>query len=129
MATELATEGTHFPNHLQRIHERITQEFEVSLEETRKYLRQPGLSYTGEGMKESANMTLDYVRQVCPNAEIIMPKWELRELSAKGETRSEKDGYAIIYGRLDSKQRNAKTLLFYYLYDFIHVEDLLHMVL
>jgi acetylornithine deacetylase/succinyl-diaminopimelate desuccinylase-like protein len=120
----LAAEGTVFPEPLRRIHDRITREFESSLAETRKYLRQPGLSYTGQGMKESAEMTLEYVRQVCPDAQLIFPKWDLREISAKGETITEKDGYPIIYGRLNSKQPNAKTLLFYYLYDYIQVEDL-----
>ena len=40
----------------------IDRDFAAYVEEFRRYLRQPGVSPTGEGIRDSAALTLEYVR-------------------------------------------------------------------
>ena len=83
----------------------IDRDFGAYLDEFRRYLRQPGVSATGEGVRESAAMTLDYVRS-------------LRNTTAR---LVETDGNPVILGRAASANQRAKTLVLYCFYDVVPV--------
>jgi len=71
------------------------------IEEVRRFLRIPGFSDTGEGIRKSAEAALDYVKLPgAAEAEIV-----------------ETEGHPVVYGKLLSKNPKAKTILVYCLYD------------
>ncbi|NIP34905.1 MAG: hypothetical protein GWN18_08200, partial [Thermoplasmata archaeon] len=84
-----------------RVHGYIDAHFNESIEEVRRFLRQPGFSHTGEGIRETARMCLGY----------------LRGLGAAEAEMVETDGHPVVYGKVLSKNPRAKTLIAYSLYD------------
>jgi len=46
------------------VHEHIDENFDEHLRRIRDYLRQPSISSTGQGMKETAEMTCSYIREL-----------------------------------------------------------------
>lgn len=114
---------TLLPDELQQIHRSIDRHFDEYVAEIRRYLMQPGFSYTGEGMRESADLTLRLVKEVCPQAEEIHGDRQISEVTEHGETTISVPGFPIIYGRRESNRTNTKTLIVYYLYDVVQVED------
>ncbi len=86
-------------------HTLIDDREESFVDLVRTYLRQPGFSDTGEGIIESAQLTLEHLRSIgCQNARIVST-----------------DGHPVVYGRLDSRRPGAKTLIVYGLYDLTPV--------
>jgi acetylornithine deacetylase/succinyl-diaminopimelate desuccinylase-like protein len=87
------------------VHEYIEEGFPAALEEIRRFLRQPGFSHTGEGVRESAQMALEYVRELgTDDAELV-----------------ETDGNPVVFGHLRSERPDAKTLVMYSLYDVVPI--------
>jgi acetylornithine deacetylase/succinyl-diaminopimelate desuccinylase-like protein len=76
------------------------------LAEFQRYLRQPAISTTGEGMREGAELTLRYV-----NA--------LRSTSAR---LVEAGGHPAVLGKTSGGAPHAKTLLIYSFYDLVPVD-------
>jgi acetylornithine deacetylase/succinyl-diaminopimelate desuccinylase-like protein len=85
----------------------IDEHLDERLEKTRAYLRVPGISPTGEGIRESAEMTLGY----------------LKELGAEDARLVETSGFPVVYGKLYSKNPDAKTLLCISMYDIMPAEE------
>lgn len=83
-----------------RVHDHIDRHFYEYVEEIRKFLRVPGISTTGEGMYRSAEVCRDYLRMLGSDVQIV-----------------ETPLHPIVFGRLNSSQPNAKTLIVYSLYD------------
>lgn len=87
------------------VHARIDGQEGEMLEAVRRYLRQPGFSDTGEGIAESAAMTLEHLRRLgCADARLV-----------------ETSGHPAVYGTLRSRRPDAKTLIIYGLYDMTPV--------
>ena len=71
------------------------------VEEIRRFLRIPGFSDTGEGIERSAAAALKYLEMAgSSDAKLV-----------------ETGGYPVVYGKLQSKNPNAKTLAVYSIYD------------
>jgi acetylornithine deacetylase/succinyl-diaminopimelate desuccinylase-like protein len=83
----------------------IDRDFGTYLEEFRRYLRQPGVSSTGEGIRESAELTLEYVRS-------------LRNTTAR---LVETGGNPVVLGKASTQDPQTKTLLLYCFYDVVPV--------
>jgi len=95
-----------------KIHAHIDNNFQEHLERTRRNLRIPGVSlteplYTNEEVFKSANDLLNYIKELGPvEAEL-----------------AETDGYPVVYGRVNSKNPNAKTVILYSLYDLMPADE------
>ncbi len=85
----------------------IDAHFDERLEKTREYLRVPGISTTNEGIRESAEMTLGYIK----------------ELGAEDARLVETSGFPVAYGKLYSKNPDAKTLLCINMYDVMPADE------
>ncbi len=84
----------------------LDRRFDETVAEIQRFIRQPGFSHTGEGIRETAQMALEYIRTLDPvEAEIV-----------------ETDGNPVVFGRVLSKDPNAKTLIAYSLYDVVPVK-------
>jgi len=88
------------------IYEYIDKNFDKYIEEERKYLQIKSISFTGEGMKDGAEATANYLRAIGGTAEIVPSKIGM---------------HPIVYGKLKSKNPKAKTLIFYSWYDVVEV--------
>jgi acetylornithine deacetylase/succinyl-diaminopimelate desuccinylase-like protein len=91
---------------LNKIYEYVDRKLDEYVEEVRRYLRQPGISHSGEGIKESAEMTLGYIKDLRPQEAKLVPL---------------KHGHPVVYGKLRSRNSQAKTLIFYEKYDMTAV--------
>jgi acetylornithine deacetylase/succinyl-diaminopimelate desuccinylase-like protein len=85
--------------------ELIDQNFAATLEELKAYLRVPGISQTGEGIRESAELTLSILRD--------LPDTQVRLVETTGNP--------VILGTTYCANPAAKTLLFYCFYDLVPV--------
>lgn len=90
---------------LDAVFEHIDANFDSYLEEIRAYLRQTGVSTSGEGMAEAADYTLGLIERIGGTGELV-----------------ETTGNPVVYGRLDSKTDGAKTLIASSLYDVVPVD-------
>ena len=86
-----------------RVHAHIDDNFEAYLEEIKRYLRQPGISQTGEGIRESAALTQDFVTGLADTQARLV----------------ETSGNPVVFGRTAAATSNAKTLLLYCFYDVV----------
>jgi acetylornithine deacetylase/succinyl-diaminopimelate desuccinylase-like protein len=82
----------------------VDANFDRNLEKLKRYLRQPGYSATGEGIRESAKMTLEYIRSLGSDVQLV-----------------ETPGNPIIFGYTESKNPKAKTLIIYSMYDLVPI--------
>ena len=82
----------------------LDQNFANDLEAVRAYLRQPSISYTGEGIAETAEMTRQMIVELGGTARLIPT-----------------DGHPLVYGRLD--QGAERTLLYYSMYDVMPADE------
>jgi acetylornithine deacetylase/succinyl-diaminopimelate desuccinylase-like protein len=83
----------------------LEQHFPEDLEAVRAYLRQPSISYTGEGIKETAETTAQMIRNLGGTARLVQVE----------------DHHPLVYGRLDEGARH--TLLYYSMYDVMPVDE------
>ena len=86
-----------------RIHAHIDENFETYLEEIKRYLGRPGISQTGEGIRESAALTRDFVTGLAHTEARLV----------------ETDGNPVVFGRTAAASADAKTLLLYCFYDVV----------
>ena len=86
-----------------RVHAHIDGNFDAYLEEIRRYLRQPGISQTGEGIRESAALTREFVTSLAHTEARVV----------------ETDGNPVVFGRTSAAGGDAKTLLLYCFYDVV----------
>jgi acetylornithine deacetylase/succinyl-diaminopimelate desuccinylase-like protein len=82
----------------------LEDNFPADLEAVRAYLRQPSISYTGEGIAETAQMTCDMITSLGGTARVIPTA-----------------GHPLVYGRLD--EGAEKTILYYSMYDVMPAEE------
>lgn len=88
--------------------EYIDCHFEEHLRATQQLLRQPSVSFTGEGVRECAGMLVDLLKQIgCDRAELC----------------EFKDGHPAVFGRLRSRRPKARTLIAYSLYDVMPANE------
>lgn len=87
------------------IWEHVDAEFDDYVARIQGYLRQPGISTTGEGIRESAEMSRDL----------------LDEIGATDTELVETAGNPVVFGKLDSGRADAKTLIASSLYDLVPV--------
>jgi acetylornithine deacetylase/succinyl-diaminopimelate desuccinylase-like protein len=92
---------------LDRVHDYIDQHWPQYLDDIRTFLRQPGISFTGEGIQESAEMLAS-----C-----------LRGLGASDVHLAEFGGHPIVYGELRSGRPTAKTLINYGMNDVMPTDE------
>jgi acetylornithine deacetylase/succinyl-diaminopimelate desuccinylase-like protein len=86
---------------IKKVYEDIEKNFETYLKELQRYLSQPSISATGEGIEETAQMTAEYIRRL-GSKDVRLVRF--------------KNGHPIVYGTIMSK--NAKrTLVLYNMYD------------
>lgn len=91
---------------LQPIFDHIDAHFDDYVERIRRYLRQPGISTTGEGIRESAELSRRLMEEVgAVDTELV-----------------ETDGNPVVFGRMHSGRPDAKTLIASSLYDLVPVD-------
>ena len=83
----------------------LDKNFPQDLEAVRAYLRQPSISYTGEGIAETAEMTRQMIADLGGTAQVI---------PVEGH-------HPLVYGRLDEGAEH--TLLYYSMYDVMPVDE------
>jgi acetylornithine deacetylase/succinyl-diaminopimelate desuccinylase-like protein len=86
----------------QKVYEHIDANFDTYLEDIRAYLRQTGVSITGEGIPETAEYTADLIRKIGGTAQLVRTK-----------------GNPVVFGRMNSRRPGAKTLIASSLYDVV----------
>jgi acetylornithine deacetylase/succinyl-diaminopimelate desuccinylase-like protein len=91
---------------LEEVHGEIERRFPKHLEETRRFLRQPSVSATGEGIKECAQMVGEM----------------MEEIGSKVKFWTSGEGHPVVYGELDVGA--PRTLIEYEMYDVQPVGDL-----
>lgn len=87
------------------IHAHIDANFDRYIGEIRRYLSLPGISQTGEGIAESAELTREFILDLKDSAARIV----------------QTDGNPVVLGRTGAAARDAKTLLLYCFYDVVPV--------
>lgn len=85
-----------------KIHARIDETFDDHLERCRRFLRQPSVSSTGEGVRECAELVRGMIEEVGGTV-----------------TFEGRDTHPIVYGR--TRTRRGKTLIIYGMYDVMPV--------
>lgn len=91
---------------LNQIYAHIDAHFDAHIEDMRRFLRKPGISLTGEGMRESTEMLL-YLFRDLGASEAHLVEFE--------------DGWPLVYAEFWSKDPQAKTLLNYGMWDVMPV--------
>jgi acetylornithine deacetylase/succinyl-diaminopimelate desuccinylase-like protein len=88
------------------IFEHIDAHFDEYVARIQRYLQTPGISTTGEGMRESAELSRELMEEVgAVDTELV-----------------ETDGNPVVFGRMSSKRPGAKTLIASSLYDLVPVD-------
>ncbi|MFQ5913906.1 MAG: M20/M25/M40 family metallo-hydrolase [Nitrospinota bacterium] len=90
---------------MDKIFAHIEKNFDFYVSQIQRYLRQPGVSTTGEGIRESAELSLDFIKSAgAIDAHLV-----------------ETTGNPVVFGQWNSKNPKAKTLIVYTLYDVVPV--------
>lgn len=89
-----------------KIYDHIDENFESHIKDLQRLLRQDSLSLCDEH-----NTNVDDCAKMLVN--------DLKRLGATAELCEFKDGYPVVFGRLQSKRPKAKTIIFYSLYDIM----------
>ena len=92
---------------IEDLHKDIDKAWPIHLKRTRELLRIPSVSFTGEGIQESADALQEMVEKLGVKA---------------GQFRASKKSHPLIYGHLDVGAK--KTILLYGMYDVQPVGDL-----
>ena len=90
---------------IEKIHAHIDDNFETYVEEIKKYLSVPGISQTGEGIRESAQLTLKLVN----------------DLKGTEARLVETGGNPVVLGHTRGGAPDLRTLLLYCFYDVVPV--------
>lgn len=92
---------------VKKIYEHIDDRFNEHVKRIQEYLRQPSISSTGQGMKETAEITRDHIRDLLGGEATLIPT----------------AGYPVVFGKVKSKSSD-RTLFAYGMYDTQPVEPL-----
>jgi acetylornithine deacetylase/succinyl-diaminopimelate desuccinylase-like protein len=90
---------------IKKVHEHIDERFPNHLERVREFLRQKSISATGEGIKETAQIVKDFIKNIGGTAQYF------------GD-----ENFPIVYGKINGG--SPKTLIIYGMYDVQPVEEL-----
>ena len=82
----------------------LEKNFDEDLERVREFLRMPSISYTGEGIQETASKLKEVIEELGGTAEVVPTK-----------------GHPIVYGEFDEGQEH--TLLVYGMYDVMPTDE------
>jgi acetylornithine deacetylase/succinyl-diaminopimelate desuccinylase-like protein len=89
-----------------KIQQHLQDNFETDLEDIRAFLRQPSISYTGEGIKETGEWIIRWIESLGGTARLVPVE----------------GGYhPVVYGRIDSG--SPRTLLIYGMYDIMPADE------
>ncbi|HEY7819937.1 MAG TPA: M20/M25/M40 family metallo-hydrolase [Vicinamibacteria bacterium] len=104
--TEIAIDMSRVPDELKRIFDHIDQNLDQHVENLQKWIQQPSISNSGEGIPESAQMVKGYFEELgCQESrvyEVPMTEWG-------------QPGNPVVYAKCD--EGADKTLLIYWMYD------------
>jgi len=89
---------------LQKVLEHLEENFTQDLERVRQFLRMPSVSYTGEGIRETAGRLKEMIEELGGSAEVVETK-----------------GHPIVYGEMD--EGADRTLLIYGMYDVMPTDE------
>ncbi|BAS27999.1 M20/M25/M40 family metallo-hydrolase [Limnochorda pilosa] len=92
------------PETLRPVIRRIRDAFDEDLERVRGFLRTPSISYTGEGIQETAEQVAGFIRELGGEARVVPT-----------------EGHPIVSGRLD--QGAPKSVLVYGMYDVMPADE------
>jgi acetylornithine deacetylase/succinyl-diaminopimelate desuccinylase-like protein len=92
-------------NQISRVIEEINNNFDSVISETQRFVRQRGISATGEGMEESFEMTKSYLEQFGADG--------IKEYPSKN--------YPYLYCKFNSKKQKARTMVAYCSMDMVPV--------
>ncbi|HYF80646.1 MAG TPA: M20/M25/M40 family metallo-hydrolase [Symbiobacteriaceae bacterium] len=82
----------------------LDEHFQQYLADVQQFLRTPSVSYTGEGIRETAGQVADMIRTLGGTAELV-----------------ETPGHPVVYGEIDSGAKD--TLLIYGMYDVMPADE------
>lgn len=88
----------------EKIFHHLEDEVPTYLSRIRRFLRTPSVSYTGEGIEETAGQVADMIRELGGTAEVVPTP-----------------GHPVVYGELDSG--SDVTLLIYGMYDVMPADE------
>lgn len=89
---------------VEKVIDYLKANFEQDLEEIRSFLRQPSISYTGEGIQETAELLTTMVQELGGEARVVPT-----------------EGHPIVLGKLD--QGAKQTVLVYGMYDVMPTDE------
>lgn len=89
---------------LQSVQQYLKEHFPDDLEIIREFLRQPSISYTGEGIQETAQLLVTMIQELGGSARIVPT-----------------EGHPVVFGKLD--QGAPHTVLVYGMYDVMPAEE------
>lgn len=89
---------------IEKVIKHLEENFDEDLERVREFLKVPSVSYTGEGIQETATNVKHLIEEVGGNAEIVPT-----------------DGHPVVFGEID--EGNEHTLLIYGMYDVMPTDE------
>lgn len=87
-----------------RVFAQLEDQFSETVDEVRRFLQTPSVSYTGQGIQETARMVVETIRALGGTAEAVPTP-----------------GHPVVYGEIDSGARD--TLLIYGMYDVMPADE------
>jgi len=104
--TEIKPDLSQMPPELQKVHAYIDQHIDEHVENLQKWIRQPSISNSGEGIPESAEMVKGFFDELgCQQTQVF----------DVGVTEYGSPGNPVVYAKCD--EGAEKTLLIYWMYD------------
>ena len=108
--TEIQPDMTQVPPDLQKVYAHIDENIDAHVENLQKWIRQPSISNSGEGIPESAEMVKGFFDELgCQQTQIF----------DVGVTEYGSPGNPVVYAKCD--EGAEKTLLIYWMYDTMPV--------
>ncbi len=108
--TEIQPDMTQVPPDLQKVYAHIDENIDAHVEHLQKWIRQPSISNSGEGIPESAEMVKGFFDELgCQQTQIF----------DVGVTEYGSPGNPVVYAKCD--EGAEKTLLIYWMYDTMPV--------
>ena len=104
--TEIKPDLSQMPPELQKVHAYIDEHIDEHVENLQKWIRQPSISNSGEGIPESAEMVKGFFDELgCQQTQVF----------DVGVTEYGSPGNPVVYAKCD--EGAPKTLLIYWMYD------------
>lgn len=89
---------------LEKVLSRLDANFDDDLNRVRNFLKVPSVSYTGEGIRETAHNVKDMIMELGGHSEVVETK-----------------GHPVVFGEID--EGNEHTLLIYGMYDVMPTDE------